>query len=46
MSKATVSLVGEDEEVRKKAVDIESLTKEDKEYEVLTNEELEKRFIE
>ncbi|MDO4422455.1 MAG: type IV secretory system conjugative DNA transfer family protein [Eubacteriales bacterium] len=43
-SEATISLVGNDPEVRDKAIDFESLVKEEHEYEVLSNEELEERF--
>lgn len=40
-SKATISLVGNDPELRKKAVDLEKLVKGKHEYSVLTGEELE-----
>ena len=43
-SEATISLVGNDPEVRDKAIDFESLVKEEHECEVLSNEELEVRF--
>ena len=40
-SQATVRLIGNDQDVRDKAVDIETLVKEQHDYEVLTNEDLE-----
>ena len=43
-SKATIQLIGNDPELRSKAVDIEELVKEQHEYVVLTNEELEEKF--
>ena len=43
-SKATIQLIGNDPELRSKAVDIEDLVKEQHEYVVLTNEELEEKF--
>ena len=43
-SKATIQLIGNDPELRSKAVDIENLVKEQHEYVVLTNEELEEKF--
>ena len=43
-SKATIQLIGNDPELRSKAVDIEGLVKEQHEYVVLTNEELEEKF--
>ena len=43
-SKATVRLVGYDPALRDKAVDIETLVKEQHDYEVFTNEELENYY--
>ena len=43
-SVATVSLVGNDPELRNRAVDIEDLVTEQHDFEVLTNEELENKY--
>ena len=43
-SKATIQLVGNDPELRSRAVNIEDLVKEQHEYVVLTNEELEQKY--
>ena len=43
-SEATVSLVGNEPAIRDKAIDIDDLVKEQHEYEVLSNEELEEKF--
>ena len=43
-SEATVSLVGDEPAIRDKAIDIETLVKEQHEYEVLSYEELEEKF--
>ena len=43
-SKATIQLIGNDPELRSKAVNIEDLVQEQHEYVVLTNEELEEKF--
>jgi type IV secretion system protein VirD4 len=43
-SVATVSLVGNDPELRNRAVDIEDLVTEQHDFEVLTNEELEHKY--
>jgi len=43
-SEATVSLVGDEPAIRDKAINIDDLVKEHHEYEVLSNEELEKKF--
>ena len=43
-SKATIQLIGNDPELRSKAVNIEDLVNEQHEYVVLTNEELEQKY--
>lgn len=43
-SEATVSLVGDEPAIRDKAINIDDLVKEQHEYEVLSNEELEEKF--
>ncbi len=44
-SEATISLVGNDPDVRDKAVSFESLIKEQHEYEILSAEELEQIYL-
>jgi type IV secretion system protein VirD4 len=43
-SEATVSLVGDEPAIRDKAINIDDLVKEQHEYEVLSNEELEEKY--